>query len=216
MGWNQNRRRLLRTGAAAAALAAATVFGIDARVRTATRNRLFSAVGQVPHRKVGLLLGTSKWLPDGRVNRYYQYRIEAALALYRAGKIDFILVSGDNSTSHYNEPESMRDDLVAAGVPAHRIYLDYAGFRTLDSIVRCKEVFGEQDVVIISQPFHNARALFLADEKGLRAIAFNARDVEGAGGAKTLLREKFARTKMALDLLVGKEPKFYGPRVAIR
>jgi SanA protein len=161
-------------------------------------------------------LGTSKWGPEHRVNLFYKYRIQAALELYRAGKVEFILVSGDNSTEHYNEPESMRDDLIAAGVPASRIFLDYAGFRTLDSIVRCKAIFGEDNIVVISQRFHNARALFLADHKGMHAIGYNAGDVGGEGGFMVLLREKLARTKMALDLIIDKQPKYYGPKVVIR
>jgi SanA protein len=85
----------------------------------------------------------------------YQYRIDAAVKLFKAGKIKFILISGDNSKEHYNEPESMKNDLLAAGIPASNIVLDYAGFRTLDSLLRCKIVFGTTDITIISQGFHN-------------------------------------------------------------
>lgn len=151
----------------------------------------------------------------GRINLYYRYRIDAAVALYKAKKVVYILVSGDNSRKDYNEPGTMRDDLIAAGIPANKIYLDYAGFRTLDSVVRCKEIFGESAITIISQPFHNQRALFLAQRKGLDAVAFNARDVSKEYGVKVQLREKAARVKMMLDLLFGKEPKFGGERVRI-
>jgi SanA protein len=109
----------------------------------------------------------------------------------------------------------MLADLVNAGVPRDRIVMDYAGFRTLDSILRCRDVFGERAITIISQPFHNARALFIANRKDMQAIAFNAKDVGTSSGFKTLLREKLARVKMVLDLLFGKEPKFYGPHISI-
>lgn len=110
----------------------------------------------------------------------------------------------------------MKNDLIAAGVPAEKIFLDFAGFRTLDSIVRCREVFGEDSITIVSQPFHNQRALFLANNKGVEAVAFNARDVHGDMGVRVAVREKLARVKLVLDLLFNKQPKFYGPKVPIR
>jgi SanA protein len=189
--------------------------GVDQWVRYSTRAQMYDEVAAIPHRKVGLLLGTSKFSGNGWINRYYQYRIDAAVALFRSGKIDFILVSGDNGKTYYNEPETMQADLVAAGIPADRVALDYAGFRTLDSILRCRDVFGEDNITIISQPFHNARALFICNSKHIHAIAFNARDVAGRSGVKVMLREKLARVKMLIDLATGKEPKFYGPRITI-
>ncbi len=189
--------------------------GVDQWVRYSTRAQMYDEVASIPHRKVGLLLGTSKFLGKGWINHYYQYRIAAAVALFKAGKVDFILVSGDNGKSYYNEPETMQADLIAAGIPADRVVLDYAGFRTLDSILRCRDVFGEENITIISQPFHNARALFISNRKHMNAIAFNARDVGSKAGMKVLLREKLARVKMLIDLATGKEPKFYGPRITI-
>jgi len=188
---------------------------VDRWVTASTASRIFDDVAAVPARRVGLLLGTSKWVAGGRINLYYQYRIDAAVALYRAGKVQFFLLSGDNRRHNYNEPETMRADLIAAGIPAEKIFLDYAGLRTLDSIVRCKEVFGEREIVVISQPFHNGRALFLAQRKGMDAVAFNARDVQGPWGLKVQVREKAARVKMLLDLLVGKRPRHGGPRITI-
>ncbi len=182
----------------------------------ATQKQIFSDVTAIPKNKVGLLLGTSKYLSHGRLNPYYQYRIDAAVALYQAGKIEYILVSGDNSTEQYNEPEKMKKDLMSLGIPAEKIYTDYAGFRTLDSILRCKEVFGEDHITIISQPFHNERALFIANKKGLIAVAYNAQDVTGENGFKVAVREKFARVKMLLDLAFNTQPKYYGPRIIIQ
>lgn len=197
-------------------LLAAVVFGADYWVKHSTRQQVYTKLEDIPANKVGLLLGTAKYVSGGRVNLYYQYRIDAALALYKAGKVEFILISGDNSRKEYSEPEDMMADLVAAGVPREKIFLDYAGFRTYDSIVRCREVFGENNVTIISQPFHNERALFIANSKDIAAIAFNAREVSAHYGFKVSVREKFARMKMLADLLFNIDPKFYGPKVVIK
>jgi SanA protein len=188
---------------------------IDQWVWRSTQRQIYTDTASLPHNKVGLLLGTSKWGKGHWVNFYYAYRIEAAVTLFRAGKIDYVLVSGDNRHVYYNEPETMQADLIRAGIPPDRIVLDYAGFRTLDSVLRCKEVFGETEVTIISQPFHNARALFIANRRGLKAVAFNAKDIDGRYSLKTQAREKLARVKMMMDLIFGKEPKFYGPRIPI-
>jgi SanA protein len=191
-------------------------YATDQWVKCSVEDKLYTSIDAIPHNKVGLLLGTSKTLSNGNINYFYQYRIDATVELYKAGKIDYILISGDNSTSNYNEPEEMRNDLMAAGIPIERIFLDYAGFRTLDSIVRCAEVFDEHNITIISQQFHNERALFIANHKDVNAIAFNAKDVNKYAGAKVLLREKFARIKMVLDLLLGKNPHFLGKKISIQ
>ena len=188
---------------------------INQWVVSSTRQQMYADIAQIPHRKVGLLLGTSKLLGDGTANLYYRYRIQAALALFRAGKIEYVLVSGDNGSDGYNETGSMQADLIAAGIPADRIVCDYAGFRTLDSLLRCKTVFGERTITIISQPFHNERALFIANHKGMDAVAFNAQDVNQYYGLKVMVREKLARVKLLMDLALGVGPKFYGPRIKI-
>ncbi|MGF1560424.1 MAG: vancomycin high temperature exclusion protein, partial [Flavobacteriaceae bacterium] len=171
---------------------------------------------EVPANRVGLVLGTSNKLVGGQPNPYYSYRIHAALALFKAKKIDFILVSGDNGTQYYNEPETIKKDLVAGGVPTEKIFLDYAGFRTLDSMVRAKEVFGLDRVTIISQKFHNERAIYLAEKKGLTAVGFNAEDVSGNNGLKVHVREYFARVKVFIDLVFNTQPKFYGEQIEIK
>jgi len=192
------------------------VFATDRWVTSSTQPQIFSDINNIPKNKVGLVLGTSKYLSRTRLNPYYQYRINAAVALFIAGKIDYILVSGDNSNEHYNEPEKMKKDLIALGIPPNKIFTDYAGFRTLDSILRCKEVFGEDHITIISQPFHNERALFIAMRKGMTAVAYNAQDVNSENGLKVMIREKFARVKMLLDLLSNAQPKYYGPKIFIQ
>ena len=182
----------------------------------AYKSELFTKVEEIPERKIGLLLGTSKYARKGEVNLYYKHRIEAAAALYRAGKIKFILISGDNATKSYNEPQTFKKDLIALGIPEDHIVLDYAGFRTLDSVERCKAVFQEDSITIISQEFHNLRALFIADHKKVDAIAFNAEKVGESYGFKTQLRERLARVKAVLDIyILNTKPKFYGEKIEI-
>ncbi|XZF13879.1 SanA/YdcF family protein [Chitinophagaceae bacterium MMS25-I14] len=206
-------RSLVKPVVISAVIATILVSCIDYWVTESTQQQLYNDIKTLRGNKIGLLLGTSKTVKNGWENLFYKYRIEATVALFKAGKIQCVLISGDNSREAYNEPETMMHDLVAAGVPADKIFLDYAGFRTLDSIVRCKDIFGANDITIISQPFHNERALFLANHKGLHAIAFNAQDVPAKYGIRVALREKLARVKMLMDLWLGKQPKFAGPKV---
>lgn len=177
---------------------------------------VYANMDELPNQKVGLVLGTSKWLVSGSQNPYFKYRIDAAVQLYRAGKIEFIIVSGDNGTQAYNEPKEMMNELMKQGIPEDKIFADYAGFRTLDSVIRCKEIFGQEEFTIISQPFHNERAVFLARAKGIRAIGFNAQDLKGKSGFKTQLREVFARVKVFIDLITAKQPKFLGEKIEVK
>ncbi len=199
-----------------AALFIILVLVCDGQVKKKATGNVFSNLNELPENKVGLVLGASRNLPNGNTNLYFRYRIEAAKALIDAGKIQYIIVSGDNHIHEYNEPEDMRQELIALGVPHEIIYLDYAGFRTHDSVIRCKEIFGQQNFTIISQKFHNERAVFIAQSKGLNAVAFNAQDVRVSQGFKTLLREKLARVKLFLDLFIlNTKPKFMGDPVLI-
>jgi len=154
-------------------------------------------------------------LTNHHVNLYYSYRIDAAEQLFKSGKIEYILISGDNSREEYDEPTDMKNDLIARGIPEEKIYLDYAGFRTLDSVVRANAIFGQEQFTVISQPFHNERAIFISEKKGFKTIGFNAKDVSSRYGWKVQMREKLARVKMLLDIVVGKQPKFYGEKIEI-
>ena len=154
-------------------------------------------------------------MSSGHINLYYKYRIEAVTKLYRSGKIKFILISGDNGSKSYNEPELMKQDLVENNIPEANIFLDYAGFRTLDSVLRAQKIFGQNTFTVISQEFHNERALYLAHHFNIEAIVFNAKDVKLNYGFKTQLREKLARCKMMLDLLFKVEPKYLGDPIKI-
>jgi len=184
-------------------------------IKTA-EDKMYDDVSAIPFNRVGLLLGTSPKGRTGNPNVFYIRRIEACVALYQAGKIDRILVSGDNSHATYDEPTCIKEDLIAAGVPDSVIYLDYAGFRTYDSMVRAKEVFGLTSFTIISQPFHNERALYIATRKGLDVIAFNAPDVQlHRWQIRMTVREWLARTKAVMDVYTCKQPHFLGEPITI-
>lgn len=189
---------------------------IDASVRLSTRANLYDDIAKIPHHKVGLVLGTAKYLSGNRINLFYQYRIDAAVTLFNAGKVDYLLVSGDNRTKYYNEAKTMQEDLLAAGIPKDRIVLDYAGLRTLDSVVRANKVFGQDSMTIISQQFHNERALFIANSNKIDAVAFNAKS-PGINqlSVKVWLRERFARVKMFIDLFINKTPRHLGKPISI-
>ena len=181
-----------------------------------TEKKVYDEVASIPYNKVGLVLGTSQYLAGGRKNLYFYYRMEAAVKLYQAGKISYLIVSGDNRHQSYNEPEAMKNELVKRGIPEKVIFLDYAGLRTLDSVVRCKEIFGQDKFTIISQKFHNERAIFIAKKYEIDAIGFNAKDVSTPAGLKTKIREYFARVKVFMDIYVlNKKPKFLGEPVQI-
>lgn len=177
--------------------------------------KMYADAVTIPYKKTGLLLGTSKLLQNGRQNPYYVYRVMAAAELLKMQKIKYLVISGDNGRNTYNEPADMRADLISAGVDSTRIYPDYAGFRTFDSVVRLKKIFGQDSVTIFSQPFHNERALYIAGREGMHAIAFNAKDVRPRMPRRTLLREKLARVKVVLDFWWNKKPGFLGAKIPI-
>ena len=184
-------------------------------INKTSNNLVYNDIELIPHNKVGLILGTSKYLKSGQKNRYFFNRIDAAVKLYRAGKVDFFVISGDNSKKTYNEPLDMKNELVNQGVPENKIFLDYAGFRTYDSVIRMNKIFGQTAFTIISQEFHNRRAIYIAKRLKLNTIAFNAEDVSAYSGFKTKVREKFARVKVFIDFLIDKQPKFLGEAVEI-
>jgi SanA protein len=170
-----------------------------------TDDQIYTDTELIPHNKVGLLLGTSKYLKSGKSNLFFEYRIQAAVALFKSGKIERVVISGDHSRTDYNEPQDMKEELLKRGIAENKIYLDYAGFRTFDSVYRMNEIFGQTSFTIISQEFHNQRALYIANHLQLKAVGFNSKDVDAYNGFKTKLREKFARVKVMLDLLLAKK-----------
>lgn len=182
------------------------------RVERNAAGRNYFSEAEVPYNRVGLLLGTCKTMKDRKtINPFWQYRLDAAARLYRAHKIDRILVSGDNGWHGYNEPQDFREALLEAGVPDSAIYCDYAGFRTHDSVIRCIKVFGQSSVTLISQQFHNERALLIADAYGLKAVGYNASDVSWRNNLYNTVREALARVLLHLDIYVlHTEPHFLG------
>ncbi len=172
---------------------------------------LYTNLEDVPSYRVGLVLGTSWALRSGEPNSFFTYRIHAAAALFRAGKIEYVLVSGDNQYASYNEPRKMQQKLVDLGVPAERIVMDFAGFSTLDSVYRASRVFQLASVLVISQQFQNERAVFLGQAAGMEIDAFSARSVRGLSAAVVNLREIFARAKAFIDVYIThREPRFLG------
>jgi SanA protein len=209
-------RVFLRTVGVLAILGTIWVTAASVMVIRTARGRTYSDPAAIPARRVGLVLGCSRLLGDGRRNSFFDNRIQAAARLIRARKVRYLVVSGDNHVRGYDEPKDMRDSLVLAGVPAELIYCDYAGFRTMDSIVRAREIFGQSAITVISQEFHNQRAIFIARHRGIDAIAFNAPEVDAYNSFRTKCREFVARANMLLDLFVfHREPKFLGEKVNI-
>lgn len=179
----------------------------------ASRGKLFNDTANLPAAKVGLVFGTTDSY-KGRENRYFRYRIDAAVKVWNAGKVETLIVSGDNRSKYYNEPEKMRMALIEEGVPRDRIVCDYAGLRTFDSVVRAKKIFGADRILVISQRFQNERAIYLAQAHGMEAFGFNAEDVGIRAGFKTKLREIGARVKMWLDVnFLDTKPAHLGEKV---
>ncbi|GBU14497.1 hypothetical protein AwEntero_30980 [Enterobacterales bacterium] len=188
--------------------------GLDRWMSWKTKDYIYDEVQALPHRQVGVVLGTAKYYRTGVPNQYYLYRIQGAINAYNSGKVKYLLLSGDNALQSYNEPMTMRRDLMAAGIPASDIVLDYAGFRTLDSIVRTRKVFDTNDFIIITQRFHCERALYIALHMGIQAQCFavpSPKDI-----LTVRVREIFARLGALTDLYILKrEPRFLGPLIPI-
>lgn len=209
-------RKLLVAMGVLLAFGAVSLIAARLVIANAARDKTYSHVSALPHRRVGLLLGCPKRVFGGWPNPFFENRIAAAAELYHHGKVDYLVASGDNHLQGYDEPTDMKNALLDKGVPADRIYLDYAGLRTLDSVVRVKEIFGQGSVTIISQKFHIQRAIFLADHYGIDAIGFAAADVAPRYAFKTLWREQFAKVKAVLDAyLLQKQPHFLGQKIVI-
>ena len=190
---------------------------LDRYINYSTQSAIYTEVKKVPHRRAALVLGTAKYIAKGKKNYFYVYRIRAASALWKAGKVDAIVVSGDNASKYYNETVRMQKDLIKSGVPKKYIALDHAGFRTLDSVVRAEALFGLKEYIIVSQKFHLERALYIAKEKGQDVIGFAAKDIPGTKAARKMaFREYFARVKAFLDVtILHTRPAFLGDKVKV-
>ena len=205
-------RRLIRISLILALVFCAVVVYANVTAMLASRGRLFDDVSAVPQTTVGLVFGTT----NRDENPYFRYRIDAAVRVWKAGKLKTLIVSGDNRSRYYNEPEKMKQDLVERGIPADRIVCDYAGLRTFDSVVRAKEIFGVTSILVISQRFQNERAIYIAKANGIDAYGFNSQDVESHLGMKTKIREVGARVKMWLDVnFLDTRPIHLGEKIAL-
>lgn len=191
-----------------------TALGLDRWISWKTAPYIYEEVRDLPYREVGVVLGTAKYYRTGVINQYYKYRIQGALNAYNSGKVDYLLLSGDNAQQNYNEPMTMRKDLIAGGVNPTHIVMDYAGFRTLDSVVRTRKVFDTNDFIIITQRFHCERALFIARHMGIQAQCLAVPSPKNILSVR--LREFGARLGALADLYIFKrEPRFLGPLVPI-
>jgi len=196
-------------------LVVSVIFFANWKIEHDSREFVYDNVDSIPAQKAALVLGAAKNIGN-RQNLYFTYRIQAAKELYDAGKVKVFVVSGDNSRKDYNEAEDMRKALIEAGVPGNIIHCDYAGLRTLDSVVRINEIFGQESFIVVSQEFHNQRAIFLAQYYGLTAYGYNAKDLSlNRSSYRTKIRELFARVKVFVDIVTGKEPKYLGEKIEI-
>lgn len=212
------RLRNHRTALTAAFLAVvvlpvAALLWSDHICQVTASGHIFRSVADVPQNDVALVLGTGKFTPRGLTNLHFTQRMETAARLFQAGKVRHLIVSGDNHTRDYDEPTDMRDALVASGVPTNAITCDYAGFRTLDSVLRANSVFGLSRFTIVTEEFHCPRAVWIARARGLDAIAFAAPDLTSRRWTvRVKIREALAQVRCGLDLyLLHTEPKFPGP-----
>lgn len=208
--------RYLRWPLILSALLVLAVAGINVWMTLRCRDRIHSDAASVPPTDVALVLGTGKLTRAGLNNIHFRVRMDAAASLYKAGRIRHVLVSGDNSKVDYNEPQDMKNALVERGVPAGAITCDFAGLRTLDSVVRARDIFDVKECVIVSDDFHLARALWLADRHGIRAVAYHEETVRWGRSGTVRVREWFARVRALADEITGTEPKFGGDKEPIR
>ncbi len=186
------------------------LFGIsNLWVVNSTKAYVYTDYTKLPNHRVALVLGTSKKTTSGQPNDFFEKRMDTAAELYRMGKIDHFILSGDNRSVFYNEPVEMRKALASRGVPPAAITLDYAGLRTLDSVIRSKEIFGQDKIIIITQPFHSYRALFISHYYDIDAVAMATEGPAYETSVKVRVREYLARTKAVLDLYVFKTPPRY-------
>ena len=215
----KTKRRIKITAAVIACFMLAGLSAIifaSCKVSIAASGRVYSSIADIPARKAALVLGCRRILPNGRENLYFRYRMAAVRDLFNAGKAKYILVSGDNSRKEYDETTDMRDALIEQGIPADRIVCDYAGFSTLDSVVRAKKVFLEDSLTVVSQEFHVRRAIYLGRANGVDVIGFPARNVTRRYSIRTNLREYLARVKAVLDVnILHRGPKYLGETIRI-
>ena len=192
------------------------IFACNIIMLLSVSDHMYKSVETLPTNQVGLVLGTSDKLSDGDTNHFFVQRIDIAATLYQNGKIKHVLVSGDNRTKYYNEPLKMKKALQAKGIPEGAITMDFAGLRTLDSIVRSKLVFGQTKLTVITQSFHAYRALFIGKKYNMDVVAIESAPLPFSKTIKVKIREIFARTVAFWDLYVlNTGPRHLGDQIEI-
>jgi SanA protein len=193
---------------------ALVVVGSNAYVLLSASGESTGEVSGVAPAEVAIVPGAAV-KPDGEMSTMLADRVRAAYRLWRAGKVEKILVSGDHHSWAYDEPDTMRKALVAEGVPAEDVFEDHAGFNTWATMERARSIFGVQDAVVVTQGFHMPRALFLADEAGIAATGLVS-DLHPYGfqGEKSEVREVLSRVKAIADVTLD-APAMAGPKIPI-
>lgn len=198
----KRRRQILYFSIAILAILVIIVALCNISVDRNAEGRTFSNINDVPTMQTALLLGTNPKTRDGkRPSSFYLARINATAELYKHGKFRQLIISGDRREG-YDEPQTMRHDLIERGVPDSIIMMDGQGYRTLLSLKNSKQYFGIHDMIIISQKWHNERSIFLADKMNIKAVGYNADDVSHPRAIWTHIRELLARVKLFIDLYV--------------
>jgi SanA protein len=193
------------------------IAAINIWILKSANGRVFTDITALPENDVALVLGAGRTMYGGSINLHFKARTEAAAHLYHLGKVKHLLLSGDNHLQGYDEPSDMKEALLKLGVPESAMTLDYAGFRTLDSVVRAKEVFGLNKLTIVTDDFHIQRAIFLSEHYGLEAVAYCSAKIPLGLSANVRLREIGARVKAVMDVyLLNTRPKFLGEKVEIK
>lgn len=199
-----------------AVLFAALGFYVHFRVQSAARNRIVSvtAMDKIPRRQVAVVLGARVY-KNGQPSAVLRDRLDAAIELYRAGKVEKILMSGDNRTAHYNEVTAMRNYALGAGIPPEDVVRDFAGFRTFDSMYRAKELWGLDQFLVVSQRFHLPRALYIARHLGVDATGVASREIIYRTTPKLVLRERFAWLLAWFDVNLDRMPHHLGEKESL-
>nr|WP_239099179.1 ElyC/SanA/YdcF family protein [Micromonospora andamanensis] len=206
-------RRTLLAGGLGVVMLMTGVLASVSWIRSGAEGRTHP-VATVPETPVALVLGT-RVQPDGTPAPFLTARLEIARELYATGKVQAILVSGDNMRHEYNEPEAMQRWLVEQGVPADKVVLDHAGFDTYDSCARAKRIFGVERATVVTQQFHLARAVTVCRHLGIDAYGVGdetARELSHRTWRISSVREYGAGLKAALDVLSGRDPVHLGDR----
>ncbi len=208
-------KRAVVGGIVCGVLSVGGVLGVSGWMKSETSDHRFERLEDVPARPVAIVPG-ARVLPGGVPSHALEDRLAAALALYEAGRVGRVLVSGDHGQDAYDEPNAMRRWLLERGVPSDAIFMDHAGFRTLDTMERAARVFGVKAAVVCTQRFHLPRSVFLARRAGIDAVGLVADRREYLNATRDEARELLARSRAFADSYIfDVQPRHLGPRVSI-